>query len=133
MFRYVHDGRYLGKGEGDVWDPYDRLETPPGWDINLMDGRYIAATIEKEKIIFKSRNVGFHLKFAFCSELAYLMGAAHQHEGIVWYESKSMDKLYKEPKPFIREKGWSQYVICYKTHPGDTERYEAGDTFHSLE
>ena len=129
MFRFVHDGRYFGKGGGEVWEPYDRLYTPPAWDINLMDGRYIAAVIDKEKIIFKGRNVGFDLKFAFCIELAYLLGAAHNFGDLVWYHSKSMDKLYKEPKPLIVEKGWSEYVICYKTHAGDTESYEVGDTF----
>ena len=111
MFRFVHDGRYFGKGEGEVWEPYDRLHTPPVWDINLMDGRYIAAVIDKEKIVFKGRNVGFDLKFAFCNELAYLMGAAHNFGDLVWYHSKSMDKLYKEPKPLISGKGVEQ--LCH--------------------
>ena len=88
----------------------EQLYTPPNWDVNLMDGRYIAAKIDKEKIIFLGRNEGFDIQFAFCKELAYLMGASYNYQDLVWYHSKSMDKLYKEPKPKIRNK--TLFVQC---------------------
>ena len=107
FFTLVDDGQYT-RPASIKHASREQLYTPPVWDVNLMDGRYIAAVIDKEKIVFKGRNVGFDIKFAFSKELAYLMGAAYNYQHLVWYHSKPMDKLYKEPKPKVRDR----IIVC---------------------
>ncbi len=128
MFRMVDDGRMRGSGSGTM-EPFDKLFTPPGWDINYMDGRYIAAVIENGKIIFKAHNIGFYLKLAFCKELAYLMGVALNYQDLVWLDFPQMDKLHVIPKPKFHDKAveWSVYGISLDYT--SNESFEAREGF----
>ena len=86
---YVDDGdKYRPKSLKK--DPEWIYVVPPGWDVNLMDGYYIAAVIIAGKVVFRPHNTNFHLEFSFCKELAYLLGAALNHQSHVWFTSPPM-------------------------------------------
>ncbi len=94
-FTLIDDGNYhrvtvMKHQPEEVW------EVPPDWDVDLMDGQYIGATIIEGKVVFKPRNMYFHFEFAFCKELAYMLGATpFNNQNIVWFHNPQMTQLYK--------------------------------------
>jgi hypothetical protein len=84
-----HTNRALIQEDGELY------AVPPNWDVNLLDGRYIAAVIIGGKVVFKPRNYKFDLSFAFSKELAFMIGATPMLEHPpVWFHNPLMHSLY---------------------------------------
>jgi hypothetical protein len=93
-FQIIDDGNYwrsetLKGGKREVY------EVPPNWDVNLLDGRWLGAVLIGGKVVFKPRNINFFLSFAFCKELAYILGATPiMTSKLVWFSNPPMTALY---------------------------------------
>ena len=118
-FYFVDDGN-VNKSQASIKDPKWQFLQPPGWDPDLMDGRYLGAVIRDSRVVFKPRNKGFNLEFAPCQELAYLIGTALNYQSLVWLRCSSRSVIQKFIHKHVsdgykiqdeyKHKDWYQYI-----------------------